>query len=178
MYISLKRLVGGDKAAWDSFVDRFSPVIYSAIRRTLLAYSSHANDDDARDLMQSVFVRLVKEDYRLLKSYDPSRATLVTWLSIIARSATIDSLRKRSIRTTPLDERALEVSDTPREPVLPVEIPPGLLSARQKLVLHLIFDRGMETDEIGRLLGVEPQTIRSINHKALKKLRTFFGKSA
>jgi len=175
MEINIRRLVRGEKAEWDTFVDRFSPVIYSAIRRTFLAHVGTANEDDLRDLMQKVFVRLVKDDFKLLKSYDPSRASLVTWLNLISRSATIDFLRRLTPRTVPIDEGAMEVSD-PRAPTpsLPIDIPSRLLSPRQKLILHLLFDEEMSTGEIAGLLGIEEQTVRSMNHKALKKLRKFF----
>jgi len=175
MEINTARLVRGDKAEWDAFVDRFSPVIYSAVKRTLLAHAGEANEDDSRDLMQKVFVRLVKDEFKLLKSYDPSRASLVTWLSLISRSASIDFLRRLSPRTVSIDEGALEISDpqTPT-PSLHIDIPSGLLSPRQKLVLHLVFDKEMSSGEIAGLLGIEEQTVRSINHKALKKLRKFF----
>jgi RNA polymerase sigma-70 factor (ECF subfamily) len=70
----IKQLVRGNKAAWDAFVERFSPVIYSAVRRTLQA--TGGNNDDVLDVAQNVFVRLCKNDYRLLRSYDPARASL------------------------------------------------------------------------------------------------------
>ena len=175
MEINIARLVRGDKAEWDAFVDRFSPVIYSAVKRTILAHAGEANEDDLRDLMQKVFIRLVKDEFKLLKSYDPSRASIVTWLTIISRSASIDFLRRLSPRTVSIDEGAMEVSDpqTPT-PSLPINIPSGLLSPRQKLVLHLVFDKEMSSGEIAGLLGIEGQTVRSMNHKALKKLRKFF----
>ncbi|MDD5555814.1 MAG: sigma-70 family RNA polymerase sigma factor [bacterium] len=175
MGINLGRLVRGDKAAWDAFVERFSPVIYAGVSRTLFARSSRATEEDVRDLAQSVFIRLLKDDCRLLRRYDPSRASLVTWLTIVSRSAALDFLRRKTLSTVPLDGEALQVSDgKAARPVLPLSIPEGLLSPRQALVLHLLFDRDMAVEEAAGLLGVEPQTVRSINHKALTKLRAFF----
>lgn len=177
MRISLRKLTAGDKRAWDAFVDRFSGVIYSAVRNAIAARRPDVNEEDVRDLVQGVFIRLVKEEYRLLKSYDPSRASLVTWLTIVARSAAIDFLRRRSLPTVPLDERALQLKDEKaRLPALPLKMHAGLLPPRQRLILHLIFDRGLSTSEIARTLGVREQTVRSLNHKAMKKLRRFFNK--
>jgi DNA-directed RNA polymerase specialized sigma24 family protein len=177
METNIARLVQGDKEEWDAFVDRFSSVIYSSVKGTLLAHKGEGNEDDVRDLMQKVFVRLVKDDYRLLRTYDPSRASLVTWLTLVARSSTIDFLRHRALRTVPLDEGAMEVED-PRAPTpsLPIFIRPGLLSARQKLVLHLLYDRELSTAEAAGFLGIKEQTVRSLSHKALTRLRRFFKK--
>jgi RNA polymerase sigma factor (sigma-70 family) len=174
--ISINRLVHGDKAEWDAFVDCFSPVIYSAVKRTILAYSGEANEDDLRDLMQHLFVRLVREEFRLLQSYDPSRSSLVTWLSVISRNAAIDFLRRRSLPTVPIDEKALEVrAESVPSPSLPLEIPAKLLSPRQMLVLQLMYDKEMSPAGIAAVLGIEEQTVRSLNHKALKRLRKYYG---
>ena len=63
----------------------------------------------------------------------------------------------------------------------PVAIPPegpapplDLLTARQRLVLHLLFDRDLGVPAAARLLGVDEQTVRSSKHKALSRLRAHF----
>ena len=47
------------------------------------------------DAAQDVFVRLCGDDYRLLKTYDPARAGISTWLAVVSRSAAIDHVRRR-----------------------------------------------------------------------------------
>src|SRR5215471_10938408 len=93
----LASLIAGNKAAWDGFVRRYAGLILSAVR-TLVREGT-----EAEDLMQEVFVRLCKDDFRLLKTYDPARAGLSTWLTIVARSTARDSLRRRQLPVTPLD---------------------------------------------------------------------------
>jgi len=165
------RLVAGDKVAWDRFVARYAAVIYAAVRRRL-ARAGRAEEAD--DVAQDVFLKLCNNDYRLLRNYDPGRARITTWLTVVANSATIDHLRRRRHATTHIDavpEAALAV-----EPKLPerVKIPPGLLSPRQALVLELLYRRELEVSEAAAVLGVDPQTIRSTHHKALTKLRAHF----
>ena len=127
---------------------------------------------DVDDSVQDVFVRLVKDDCRLLKSYDPKRASLSTWLTLVARSVAIDHLRKRRLSTVPL-----EPGDPPgsqraaAHPLLPLH----LLTARQRLVLRMLFDEGMTVAEAARTIGVGEQTIRSTKHKALSRLREHLG---
>ena len=90
--------LGGDKKAWDAFVERFAPVIFAAIAKVLQPARGRG-DGQAEDLCQEVFLRLVREDYRLLRTFDQSRASLTTWLTVIARSTAIDSLRRRRLPT-------------------------------------------------------------------------------
>jgi RNA polymerase sigma-70 factor (ECF subfamily) len=169
----------GDAQAWASFAERFVPVIHSAVNRTLSTYGSGAQPGNAEDVVQAVFVRLLENDRKLLRSYDPARSSLATWLGLISRSTAIDQLRRRgSHRRGDASAVAPASQDCspPKTPKLPA-IPEGLLSGRQQLVLHLIFDRDMDVPEVADLLGVEPQTVRSTKHKAIDRLRRHFGAS-
>ncbi len=167
----LSRLVAGDKAEWDRFVQRYARVIYAAVQRRLLpAGRGHEVDDVAQD----VFVKLCRREFHLLRSYDPGRAKLSTWLTVIASSTSIDHLRRQSAPTTALDavpEAAMAVDPKPFERI---KIPANLLSPRQGLVLELLYRRELEVAEAAEVLGVDPQTVRSTHHKALVKLRAHF----
>jgi RNA polymerase sigma factor (sigma-70 family) len=121
-----------------------------------------------------VFVRLCKDGFRLLKTYDPSRAGLSTWLTIVARSAARDVLRRRQLPQTPIDLVPEGQLATSAEPVERLRVPEGLLSPRQKLVLSMLYDREMDVAEAAAALGVDPQTVRSTHHKAMLKLRSHF----
>ncbi len=170
--IDLAALTRGEKPAWDAFVRRYAGLILAGVRAVA------REGADVEDLMQEVFVRLCKDDFRLLKTYDPARAGLTTWLTIVARSAARDVLRRRHPATTPIDavpEAQLAVEDRHFEPL---KLPEALLSPRQKLVLTMLYDRDMEVAEIAASLGVDPQTVRSTHHKAMLKLRTHFAPGA
>ena len=172
----LSKCLRGDKWAWDAFVDRYGPAILSAVRH-LLRLRSNAEQSVAEDISQDVFLRLVKNDFRLLRSYDPSRASLATWLTIIARSTTIDFLRRKRLPLVSLENVGPVVSpDEPGESGEAVKpLPPGLLTGRQRLILRLIFDRQMDAGAVAELLGISPQTVRSTKHKAIQRLREHYG---
>jgi RNA polymerase sigma-70 factor (ECF subfamily) len=168
--IDLAALVGGDKAAWDGFVRTHARLILAAVRP--LATS----ESEAEDLAQDVFVRLCKDEFRLLKTYDPGRAALSTWLTIVARSTARDGLRrKRAPQVALEDAPEAAIAVDPVEPARPLPIPEGLLSPRQKEVLAMLYDKDMDVAEVAQALGVDPQTVRSMHHKALVKLRAHFG---
>jgi len=174
MEINLGRCLKGDPIAWESFVHQFTGVVNRAVARTLTRHGSGGGVEECQDVTQDVFLRLIKDDYRLLRSYDPSRSALTTWLTLVARSAAVDSVRRRRMKLVPLDACAEPVIDPPElDPEL--RLPEGLLSPRQRLVLHLLFDRDLDVADVARLLGVDAQTVRSTKHKALTLLRRHFG---
>ena len=74
----------------------------------------------------------------------------------------------------PLDDLPEEVGSVEPETRDPIRIPDGLLSARQALVLQLLYDKDMDASEVAAMLGIDSQTVRSTHHKALVKLRKHF----
>jgi RNA polymerase sigma-70 factor (ECF subfamily) len=162
-------LLRGEKAAWDAFVRRYGGLVVAAVRGVAMAQA------EVEDLTQEVFVRLCKDDFRLLRTYDPARASLSTWITIVARSTARDGLRRRRAETVPLD--SVPEAQLAIDPVMPVEklkLPEALLSPRQREILAMLYDREMDVAEIARALGIDPQTVRSAHHKAMVKLRAHF----
>ena len=133
MDVDLNACIHGDKRAWDAFVDRWAGIIHAAVQRAFQGGRGAAARAEVEDTVQDVFLRLVKDDFRLLRSYDANRASLSTWLTLVARSTAIDRLRrKRPPPTVPL-----EPGDTPQGSGEPrsaggPEIPLHLLRARQR----------------------------------------------
>lgn len=173
------------RGAWDEFVRAVAPGLLASVRRALRSGGGVAQDA-AEDVVQDVFIRLCQNDYGLLRRYDPSRARLSTWLGVVAGSAAHDHLRRQrrwqptssglggasSLDAVP--EPAAEAETAQDATDLP-EIPRDMLSPRQTLVLELLYDRDLDVGEAAVVLGVDPQTVRSLRHKALEKLRRHFG---
>jgi RNA polymerase sigma-70 factor (ECF subfamily) len=160
-------LTARDQAAWASFVDRYLPVVVSAVRRTL----PHAHTNDVEDVIQDVFLRLCQHDYRLLRSYSAEQASITTWLTVVARGVAIDAHRKSARRPrtepfTPTHEPAVHSRSTDR-----ISLPAGLLSPRETAILTLLFDHDLDVEEVAEKLAIHPQTVRSTKHNALTKLR-------
>ena len=160
-------LLHGDPEAWEEFVRRYGGLIVAAVRGLA--------PGETDDLTQDVFVRLCKDDFRLLRSYDPARASLSTWLTIVARSTARDALRRRRAEAVPIEsvpEARLAIE--PVEPAIRLKLPEALLSPRQREILAMLYDREMDVAEIARALGIDAQTVRSTHHKAMIKLRAYF----
>jgi RNA polymerase sigma factor (sigma-70 family) len=168
--IELAALTRGEKGAWDAFVRRYAGLVIAAVRGVA------SDGGEAEDLAQEVFIRLCKDGYRLLKTYDETRAGLTTWLTIVARSTARDAMRRRRIQGVPIEavpEAAFAVA--PVEPVERLKLPEALLSPRQREVLAMLYEREMEVGEIAAALKIDAQTVRSMHHKAMLKLRAHFG---
>ena len=165
----LDALARGDKGAWEAFVRRYAGLVAAAVRGVAREAA------EVEDLAQEVFLRLCKDDFRLLRSYDPTRAGLSTWITIVARSTARDAMRRHRPVLTPIDavpEGRLAVD--PVEPAQKLKLPDALLSPRQREILTMLYDREMEVAEIAKTLGIDPQTVRSAHHKAMVKLRAHF----
>ncbi|MHC4109086.1 MAG: RNA polymerase sigma factor [Planctomycetota bacterium] len=169
MEVDLEACVNGSKQAWDAFVERYAAVILSAVRRTVSARVGDSGGHDVEEAAQEVFLRLIKNDSRLLRSFDPQRASLVTWLTLVSRSVAIDYLRKkRPVAALASFEGPTVDPISDERPSLPL----NLLTPRQRLVLRLLFDQRLTVADAARAVGVDEQTIRSTKHKALSRLRS------
>ena len=165
----LNGLLRGEKGAWEGFVRRYAGLVVAAVRGVAREAA------EVEDLAQEVFLRLCKDDFRLLRSYDPARAGLSTWITIVARSTARDALRRYRPISVPIDavpEGRLAID--PVEPVRKLKLPEALLSPRQREILTMLYDREMEVAEVALALGIDPQTVRSAHHKAMVKLRAHF----
>ena len=68
----LEELLRGAKGAWEAFVRRYAGLIVAAVR----GIAREAGE--VEDLTQEVFLRLCKDDFRLLRSFDPTCASRFT----------------------------------------------------------------------------------------------------
>ncbi|MCC5830542.1 MAG: sigma-70 family RNA polymerase sigma factor [Phycisphaeraceae bacterium] len=176
----LSACVRGDSEAWKRLIDEVLPVVSAMVRKTL--GPSGRDENRVADTVQEVFVRLIKDDFRLLRQFDPSRARLTTWMALVARSVALNELRRPSplpLTKAMLDRQDSEVDpepgpgDTESESILDA-IPRDLLSPSQARVMELLYRRSFTVEEAAATLGVARQSVRSLHHKALEKLRGFF----
>lgn len=89
-------LAVGDPPAATAFVRRFQGNVFG------LALSITRDPALAEDVSQEAFLRA----WRAASTYDPGRASVMTWLLTITRNTAIDAVRAR--RTTPTSPELLE----------------------------------------------------------------------
>ena len=135
----------GSRALLNELVQRFGPVVKRAIRWTLLRYGS-AGCCQEPDVFQDVFVGLLRDGCRALRRFDPARSSFATYLSTIARNATINALTRIDRRTVSIDETLaspdieLDIVVEIREQRDRVRTLVEEMSAKDRLFYHLYFE--------------------------------------
>jgi RNA polymerase sigma factor (sigma-70 family) len=176
-HFDVTRLHHADAAAWREFVRAAAPRLRAIISRTLAPAGRAA---DVPDVLQDLFARLCRDDFRLLRTFDPKRGRLPAWLGVLTARTAVDHLRKirvapESIESLPESADLLKVPPTFADETS-LALPSDLISPQQELILRLTYEDDLEVPEIAALLRTQPQTVRSQRHKALERLRAFLAK--
>jgi RNA polymerase sigma-70 factor (ECF subfamily) len=136
-------------------------------------YSRVGNREDAEDLTSEVFLKATR-----LLDRERSEASVATWLFTVARTVLADHWRRyyRGGASVELDETRLgDIPDKPRtsEPSeasaqLVAQVLGGL-SDRYRRVLELRFLQGYSIQETANEMGLTPENVKVIQHRALAK---------
>lgn len=166
--IDIDSLLSGNKNAWKEFVRKVAPPAYAIIDKTLR--QAGYSQDEAQDILQDLFLKLCRDNFRLLRKYDSKKAKITTWVTLIARNLAIDYLRRRRIPTTPLENVNEPACDNPA-PSDDIDLPFDILPPRQMLIMKLLYERELSVKEVAEFMNISKQSVRSARHKAIKKLR-------
>lgn len=163
----------GDFRAWSLFVGRFSGLVHAVAHRVMSTRRKNLDPGVVRHVARCVFLRLAGKDARVLRGFDPERCSLAAFLVVVTRATALDWLRYGFLNSEPLDDfdtpSRTDASGMFADPVFP----DGVLTGRQQLVMQLLFAKDYEVATVAEVLGITPQTVRSIKHEAVKRLRFF-----
>lgn len=127
------------------------------------------------DLAQEVFIRAC----RALRGFDgDGKAKLSTWLLTIASRVAIDARRKRRRATAPLEGDLPPATETPETERRRIEIGRALeraalqLSDEHRDVFVLAEFHDLDMAEIGQVLGIPENTVKTRLFRARERLRT------
>lgn len=165
----VKQALKGKKSAWLSLVKRYESNVYN------YTYRMVSNPDDAKDLMQDVFVAV----YRNLSTFRGD-SPFKGWLFRIAHYRCIEFYRKKR-PTQSLDEapEPFDESDNacPEHSLLQgqqaqdIKMAMAQLPFNQRLVVELKFFQQCTFDDISYQLGISTNTAKSRLYAALDKLK-------
>ncbi|HEX5044459.1 MAG TPA: RNA polymerase sigma factor [Candidatus Polarisedimenticolaceae bacterium] len=169
----IRRAAGGDRRAFDRLV------VVKRERVVRTAYQVTGDLEDARDVAQSVFLRL----WHVLPRFDPGQR-FDTWLYRITVNAAIDLLRSRGpkgmLQPLPEDPSVLEAvgADAGLDAGLDLRDVQrafsrlaARLSPKQRAAFVLREIEGLETAEVARILDVTESTVRNHVLQARRTLR-------
>ena len=98
---ALLRAGAGNKAALQEVYRRSSAKLFGICLRIL------GNESEAEDTLQDVYINV----WRKAGSFDPKRASPISWLAAIARNRAIDRLRSSGGRRMETIDEAAEIAD-------------------------------------------------------------------
>jgi RNA polymerase sigma-70 factor (ECF subfamily) len=164
-------LAGNDPAAVEWIWNRYASDLLAFLRAVLC--SGH----DAEDVLQMVFLRIVRKRHKLAKARD-----LDAYVYRIARNAAVDLLGRRKkeqiARTTSepwLIRRDTGSQSTSCELVEKLQTALARLPQPQREVIVMKIYRQKTFMEISKLLGLSQNTAASRYRYGLRKLRTLLG---
>lgn len=166
----LSRVAGGDAAATQACVQRYSGIVWSLARRLL------ANPADAEEATQEIFVEIWKHAGR----HDPAKGSEKLFVMMIARRRLIDRIRRqaRQPRHESLDDpdtnRVLVSAETTAETAVDLDLARRVLETlpdeQQKIIAMCIVD-GMTHREVAEATGKPLGTVKTMVRRGLIRVR-------
>lgn len=144
------------------------------MRKTVRALLPSSPDLD--DILQDGYVKI----WRHAASFDPARASPITWMCTIMRNTAIDSLRATGVPTSELDE-ALTIADptmtdtddefdyAQAEPIAREAL--ERLPEERRRLLALAYLEGESRTRLSERFGVPVGTIKTWLHRSLAAVR-------
>ncbi len=162
----MKQYAAGDAAAFEDLYQRYRGPLYRYIQHQV------RDPATANDLYQGSWEKLIKAR----NHYQPS-APFRAWLFRIAHNHIVDYFRSRRETQTLDTEQLVDVSPRPSQVLSNEEKENRFRAAlqalppEQKQSLLLKVEAGLSLDEIGKITGVERETVKSRLRYAIAKLK-------
>ena len=188
---TLRDLILSDpEKGWENFRLRFKAFLHSLIRR--YGFS----EEDTEEVYQEILLRLVKDNNKLLRAWDPARCSLRGYLGVVATSVSLNYLRSSFHRFT---QRRVFPERTPGEPTELLDLvqdpAPSPAERLHRMDLASLFEKcieewsregslrpedclilgmrlsGLGQSEIARMLGTTPSNVGVRFYRLKKELK-------
>ncbi|HEY4877113.1 MAG TPA: sigma-70 family RNA polymerase sigma factor [Puia sp.] len=168
----ISHVLKGDQQVFAELVSRYQNYVFT------LAMRFTENREDAEEVSQDVFVKA----YRSLADFRGD-SKFSTWLYTIARTSSITFLRKKKLETVSIDNEKTAVQLENRESsfsantieqksrIKMVNEAIQLLSADDAQIITLFYKAEQSLEEMGKILGMEPNTVKVKLHRARGRLK-------
>ncbi|MBR2764676.1 MAG: sigma-70 family RNA polymerase sigma factor [Blautia sp.] len=144
-------------------------------------YAQLLHRERAEDLVSDIFIKAMTH----YDSYDPSKASVRTWLTNIARNTVIDEFRKTGVRGNSVslddDENTVDPSYEDEYDIYQVERENqvkkllSMLKPDERELLSMIYFQDMKNEEIAAILGINAKAVSARHHRLLAKCQTMAG---
>ena len=168
----ISRILLGESALFAILVERYQNYVFTLVLRFT------DSREDAEEISQDIFVK----SYRSLADFR-GESKFSTWLYTIVRTSCITFLRKRKLDTTSIDNertflqlenresgfKANAIEQKSRHAMVNEAI--RLLSPDDAQVITLFYQGEQSLEEIGRIMGLDPNTVKVKLHRARHRLK-------
>jgi RNA polymerase sigma factor (sigma-70 family) len=168
----IRQVLQGEQTQFAQLVDRYRNYVFTLVLRFT------DNREDAEEISQDIFVKA----YRSLADFR-GESKFSTWLYTIVRTSCITFLRRRKLETVSMDNersdgewqdkeselKANLIEQKSRYGVLNEAI--RLLGKDDQQVLTLFYQGEQSLEEIGRIMGLDPNTVKVKLHRARQRLK-------
>jgi RNA polymerase sigma factor (sigma-70 family) len=162
----------GNQAAYARIVEKYQGFVFTLVLRLI------ENREDAEEVAQDVFVK----SYRSLSDFR-GESKFSTWLYTITRTTCISFLRKKKLNIQSLDNENIGlqlenqesgfhanlVEQKSKHAMLNQAI--AMLSSDDNQVLTLFYKGDQSLEEIGKIMGLESNTVKVKLHRARQRLK-------
>ena len=168
----IKRILKGEQAIFAILVQRYQQYVFTLVHRFT------DNREDAEEISQDIFVKA----YRSLADFRGD-AKFSTWLYTVVRTSCITFLRKKKLAITSIDNertaiqlenresgfKANTIEQKSRHAMVNEAI--RLLSPDDSQLITLFYKGEQSLEEIGKIMGLEPNTVKVKLHRARNRLK-------
>ena len=142
-------------------------------------YAQLLNKERTEDLVSDIFIKAMKNYDR----FDPSIASVRTWLTNIARNSLIDYYRKAALRDHQSldadedDEVKIEPSYEDEYPIFQDDLAEEVqqllakLTPKERELVAMLYFEEMKNSEIGEVLGINAKAVSERHRRLLVKMR-------
>ncbi|MFC1908708.1 RNA polymerase sigma factor [Chloroflexota bacterium] len=167
----VKKAAGGNFNAFGELYSLYLDPIYRYV------FYQVKDKMTAEDITEEVFVKA----WKAIESCQGKEQTFSSWLYRIAHNHMINTLRKTQKCTSIEQHNIVDIKDAKQEVEIGLEYRELLeaitcLPQNQKQVIILKFIEGMETREIGKIMGKREGAIRILQMRALNTLKRKTGR--
>ena len=168
----IARVLNGDHNAYSALVERYQNYVFTISLRYVKAR------EDAEEVSQDIFIKA----YRSLADFRGT-AKFSTWLYTVVNTTCITFLRKKRLEVQSLDnEKVFEMAENKdsgfnanqveqKSRVGMVNQAIGLLNPDDAEIITLFYKNEQSLEEIGQILGLEPNTAKVRLHRARTRLK-------
>ena len=188
----VQRCVGGDKIAWDKFVEKYSRLIYNYIYSVLKTKGFILAAENINDLFQEIFLSLINDNFKKLRSFQARNGcSLASWLRQVVINHTLDYICRIkpavSLEEETVDDSSLKdilVDNTPEvgDTLIQKEKLSHLreciegLDNEDRYFLELYINRSLSLVELKNILRISRGAIDMRKTRITSRLRECFQK--